>query len=118
MESDIVIVGAGAAGLMAARELAQAGKRVLVLEARERIGGRVWSLDASEFGYEAQAGAEFVHGQAPTIHASYVANWIADPFSLRNGYCRNGARQRQGGGEPPPCRGLDKMKARGIMAAI
>ena len=61
----IVIVGAGAAGLMAARELARAGRRVTILEARERCGGRIHPLPASEFGYAADGGAEFVHGGAP-----------------------------------------------------
>lgn len=61
----IVVVGAGAAGLMAARELARAGRKVTVLEARERCGGRIHPLSVSEFGYPAEGGAEFVHGEAP-----------------------------------------------------
>jgi len=65
MQYDAIIVGAGAAGLMAARELGRAGKKVLMLEARDRIGGRIWPLPESEWGYEAQAGGEFVHGDAP-----------------------------------------------------
>jgi monoamine oxidase len=65
----IVIVGAGAAGLMAARELARAGRTVTILEARERCGGRIHPLPVSEFGYPADAGAEFVHGDAPVTHA-------------------------------------------------
>src|SRR5207237_3775891 len=59
-----VVVGAGAAGLMAARELARAGKRVTIVEARERCGGRIYPLPAEEFGYPAEGGAEFVHGAA------------------------------------------------------
>ena len=65
MKYDVIIVGAGAAGLMAARELGRAGKKVVILEARDRIGGRIFPLPESEFGYEAQGGAEFVHGEAP-----------------------------------------------------
>ena len=64
LPSSIIVVGAGAAGLMAARELARAGKPVTILEARERIGGRIWALPAADFGYSAEAGAEFVHGEA------------------------------------------------------
>src|SRR5437763_6777263 len=59
-----VIVGAGAAGLMTARELARAGKRVTIIEARDRCGGRIYPLPADEFGYPAEGGAEFVHGAA------------------------------------------------------
>lgn len=59
-----LVIGAGAAGLMAARELARAGRQVTIIEARERCGGRIYPLPAAEFGYSAEAGAEFVHGAA------------------------------------------------------
>src|SRR6202041_2543324 len=52
-----VVVGAGAAGLTTARELARAGKRVTILEARDRCGGRIFPLSAEEFGYRAGGGA-------------------------------------------------------------
>jgi monoamine oxidase len=63
--TNFLIVGAGAAGLMIARELARAGKRVTVVEARDRCGGRIYPLPTQEFGYKAEGGAEFVHGAAP-----------------------------------------------------
>jgi monoamine oxidase len=62
---NFLIVGAGAAGLMTARELARAGKRVTIIEARDRCGGRIYPLPIQEFGYPAEGGAEFVHGAAP-----------------------------------------------------
>jgi monoamine oxidase len=65
----IVIVGAGAAGLMAARTLARAGRPVTILEARRRCGGRIHPLPIPEFGYAADGGAEFVHGEAPVTRA-------------------------------------------------
>jgi monoamine oxidase len=59
-EADILIVGAGAAGLAAARELSAEGLRVIVLEARSRIGGRI-NTHLDQFPIE--LGAEFVHGK-------------------------------------------------------
>ena len=67
--TDFVVVGAGAAGLMTARELARVGKRVTILEARARCGGRIYPLPTQEFGYPAEGGAEFVHGAAPLTRA-------------------------------------------------
>jgi monoamine oxidase len=63
--SDVLIIGAGAAGLLAARELAAAGRRVVVLEARDRIGGRIHTLTPPGFTRPIEAGAEFIHGEAP-----------------------------------------------------
>ena len=49
MPYDVIIVGAGAAGIAAARRLHDAGRQVLVLEARSRIGGRAWTMSAGGF---------------------------------------------------------------------
>ena len=42
--TEVIIIGAGATGLMAAHELSKAGKRMIVLEARNRTGGRIHTL--------------------------------------------------------------------------
>jgi monoamine oxidase len=63
--TDVVIVGAGAAGLMCARELARAGRTAVVLEASHRVGGRVLTLFESRAGVPIELGAEFIHGDAP-----------------------------------------------------
>jgi monoamine oxidase len=65
VEADVVIIGAGAAGLQAARELSARSLRVIVLEARDRIGGRVYSVPTSRAIVPAELGAEFIHGTAP-----------------------------------------------------
>lgn len=64
---DVVIVGSGAAGLAALRELDRAGMRVLCLEARDRIGGRIYTVRDSRSPIPIELGAEFVHGLPPEI---------------------------------------------------
>ena len=56
----ILVIGAGMAGLTAARTLAEAGRHVLVLEARDRVGGRIRTL--RDQGAILELGAEFIHG--------------------------------------------------------
>ncbi len=63
--TDILIIGAGAAGLMAAYKLAQKGKKVTVLEARDRTGGRIHTIKDRDFFKQAELGAEFIHGDLP-----------------------------------------------------
>jgi len=61
----VIIIGAGAAGLLAARELSAAGFSVLVLEAANAPGGRILTLEGEGFSGPVEAGAEFVHGDLP-----------------------------------------------------
>ena len=61
----IIILGAGAAGLMAAKELTAKGGRVTVLEARDYLGGRIHTLYGAPFATHAELGAEWVHGDLP-----------------------------------------------------
>lgn len=65
--ADVVVIGAGVAGLEAARVLHDAGLNVVVLEARERIGGRIFTLRDPELPVGIELGAEFVHGSAPEL---------------------------------------------------
>jgi len=62
-EADVVVVGAGVAGLEAARRLLQAGLSVIVLEARSRIGGRIDTHRPDGWPGPIEGGAEFVHGR-------------------------------------------------------
>lgn len=63
--SDVLIIGAGATGLMAAHKITQKGKKVIVLEARGRTGGRIHTLNDQDFFKQAELGAEFIHGDLP-----------------------------------------------------
>jgi monoamine oxidase len=63
--SDVLIIGAGSAGLMAAYKLSQRDKKVTVLEARNRTGGRIHTINNVDFFKHAELGAEFVHGNLP-----------------------------------------------------
>ncbi len=65
-EVTALVVGAGAAGLACARRLASAGVEVQVLEARERVGGRVWTWSGVA-PHPVELGAEFVHGERSLV---------------------------------------------------
>ncbi len=60
-----IVVGAGAAGLLAAYELSRKGVEVVVLEANDRIGGRAHTFVPDGFTAFIEAGAEFIHGNLP-----------------------------------------------------
>ena len=64
---DALIIGGGIAGLIAARYLTEAGLRVTLLEARDRLGGRIYTNSTAE--YPVELGAEFVHGRPEEILA-------------------------------------------------
>jgi monoamine oxidase len=64
---DVIILGAGAAGLSAAVDIAQAGLKVTILEARNRIGGRIFTKHDPICDAPVELGAEFIHGRPPEI---------------------------------------------------
>lgn len=66
-ETDVVIIGAGLAGVTAARELGQAGHDVIVLEANDRIGGRIYTAD--RLGVHLELGGNWLHWLQPHVWA-------------------------------------------------
>lgn len=65
--ADTVVIGAGAAGLAAASELVCNGHQVVVLEARERLGGRILTDRSTLAPVPIELGAEFIHGESPAL---------------------------------------------------
>ena len=77
---DAIVVGAGAAGLVAARELGRAGFVVRVLEARPRVGGRAWT-DGETFGVPIDRGCAWLHAadiNPWTVHARQPGFTVID----------------------------------------
>jgi monoamine oxidase len=93
----VVIVGAGAAGLAALRELDRAGCSVLCLEARNRIGGRIYTRHDPLLPVPVELGAEFVHGQSREIwDAVDAANLTAYDIVGRAVHIENGLARDRG----------------------
>lgn len=67
MDSDVIVIGAGVAGLAAAAELSRRGLKVALLEARDRTGGRILSLRPPGWDQTVELGAEFIHGGNPEL---------------------------------------------------
>jgi monoamine oxidase len=88
---DVIVVGGGFAGLISARELRKAGRSVLVLEGRDRLGGRAWT---SEFaGTDVELGGSFVHWFQPHVFAEltrYGLSFEVPPAPARWSYISQG----------------------------
>ncbi|HEU5489865.1 MAG TPA: FAD-dependent oxidoreductase, partial [Gaiellaceae bacterium] len=67
IETDVVVVGAGVAGLAAARRLVAEGRDVVVLEARDRVGGRLWNTEIG--GEPNELGGEWIAPYQSRMHA-------------------------------------------------
>jgi monoamine oxidase len=83
MKQTIIIIGAGAAGLMAARLLSEQGYHVVITEADSRIGGRIHTITRNDFEGVIEAGAEFVHGDL--VLTSKLLHEAGIPMKLLTG---------------------------------
>ena len=75
---DIIIIGAGAAGITAAKNLTVNGKRVLLLEARNRIGGRVQDIVTKEMG-DIHLGASWLHYKGE----NHILKGLLDMYNVK-----------------------------------
>ncbi len=101
--TDVVVVGAGLAGLTAARELVAAGRDVVVLEARDRVGGRTLNHDLGE-GKVVEAGGQFVGPTQDHILAlaKQVGVGTFPAYDQGASVYVSGTRTRRYGGDIPP----------------
>jgi monoamine oxidase len=88
---DVIIIGAGASGLAAARDLSKAGLKVTVIEARSRLGGRILTHRDEQLDYPIEQGPEFIHGRSPEMFALIdEAQLKFEEVTGRHWYVENG----------------------------
>lgn len=96
-KADVVVIGAGAAGLAAARDLSQSGRRVAVLEARDRWGGRVFTQCSPAWPVPVELGAEFIHGEAEdTMEGARAAGLAVETLPDRHVWAKEGRLRPMG----------------------
>ena len=91
IDADVCVVGAGYAGLTAAGDLSQGGKAVVVLEARDRVGGRIWTQQLSDGSPVDRGGAwlgpkhDAIFGLAREVGVSTYKTWVKGAHLLVDG---------------------------------
>jgi protoporphyrinogen oxidase len=95
---DVLIIGAGTAGLAAARDLSVGGRKVILLEARDRIGGRIFTHRDPSDPIPIELAAEFVQGKPPELwDMSQRAHLELYEVSERHWYFENGKLSKTSG---------------------
>ena len=113
IDADVCVVGAGYAGLTAARRLSQAGNTVVVLEARDRVGGRIWTQQLAD-GTPVDRGGAWLAPYHDAIFALAAEVGVIDLQDLREG--RAPARRRRP--HPAATPGSSRRSARSRCSSI
>ena len=92
---DVLVIGAGISGLAAAKELHQGKRKVVVVEARDRVGGRIWT-DRDFAGVPIELGASWIHGEVgnPIAQLAGKLNLSTFPtdWDMLTGFAENGRK--------------------------
>jgi len=107
----VVIIGAGISGLAAAAKLVESGAQVTILEARNRVGGRILTERGTSGSVPIELGAEFIHGMAPEIIEPLQQ--INEPLTEVEGdnWCASNGRLSKCGFLPQVDKIMEKMSA-------
>jgi putrescine oxidase len=116
IETEVVVVGAGIAGLTAADELAKAGRDVVVLEARDRVGGRTWNTEIG--GQANELGGQWIAPYQTAVHETMAELGLELFHAYRDGdrvyVDHEGTAHRYPGHDAP----LGESAERGYLEAV